>query len=178
MASLGAFRSLCNVSSRFALSAATCSARMAASRSTCRARSASRTFPLAFFNLTNILDSTRYSSRPPFRERRISAALAEFLESFWACATASQRSTKSGFLKISTPSIPSWQAYAVSQITRAPADNGRFHKNISVNAMPSAGTLPRPSATSPPIPPATPPPPRFAVIEPTTAATTSAISTQ
>jgi hypothetical protein len=34
----------------------------------------------AFFNLTNILDSTCYSSQPPFRERRISAALAEFLE--------------------------------------------------------------------------------------------------
>ncbi|MGC1295056.1 MAG: hypothetical protein WA869_08450 [Alloacidobacterium sp.] len=37
------------------------------------------------FNLTNILDcaagaSTRYSSRPPFRETPISAALVEFLE--------------------------------------------------------------------------------------------------
>ena len=178
MASLGAFRSLCNV--RFMICAFGRDLLCPYGRIALRLprRSASRTFPLAFFNLTNILDSTRYSSRQPFRERRISAALAEFLESFWACATASQRSTKSGFLKISTPSIPSWQAYVVSQITRAPADNGRFHKNISVNAMPSAGTLPRPSATSPPIPPATPPPPRFAVIESTTAATTSAISTQ
>ena len=59
---------------------------------------------------------------------------------FLACAAASQRSTKSGFLKISTPSIPGWQTYVVSHITHAPADNCRFHKNISVNAMPSAGS--------------------------------------
>ena len=41
----------------------------------------------------------------------------------------------------------------------------RFHKNISVNAMPSGGPPPRPSATSPPTSPST----RFASIEPTTA---------
>ena len=78
---------------------------------------------------------------------------------FLAYAAASQRSTRSGFLKISTPSIPGWQACIVSYITHAPADNCSFHKNISVNTMPSAGTPPRPSATSPPTPPATPPPP-------------------
>jgi hypothetical protein len=51
---------------------------------------------------------------------------------FLACAATSQRSTKSGFLKISTPSIPGWQSYVVSHITQAP--ELRFHKNISVYA--------------------------------------------
>ena len=58
---------------------------------------------------------------------------------------------------ISTYSIPGLASLHRFPLTHAPADNRRFHKNISVNAMPSAGFAP--SAASPPTPPVTPPPP-------------------
>ena len=152
------------MTSRFALSAGLLCPR-GRTRSACRARSASRTFTSAFFNLMNILDSARYSSQPLFRERRISAALAEFLECPSWLVLRPPNVRRNPVLKISIPSIPGWQTYVVSHITQAPADNCRFHKNISVNAMPSGGPPPRPSATSPPTSPST----RFASIEPTTA---------
>jgi hypothetical protein len=147
---------------------------MAASRSACRARSASRTFTSAFFQSHEILDSTRYSSQPLFRERRISAALAEFLECPSCLVLRHPNVRRIRLLKDLDPLHP-WlanlrrfphHACARRQLSLPQEYQCQRYAKRGASAE-TIGDVATNTAIT-----------RFAIIEPTTAATTSAISTQ
>jgi hypothetical protein len=156
--------------------------------SACCARSASHTFHFGLFQFSRTFlsaagVSTRYSSRPPFRERRVSAALAKFLECrlLGLCRGISTfdeiRLLKAiHYLDLLHPWVGKLTSFPINACANRQlslpeeykcqryAKRGYSADTIGYVNTNTAGN----AATTT----------RSAVIEPTTAATTSAISTQ
>src|SRR5580704_5717825 len=143
-ASLAAFCSACNASSRWARSAFSRSACNAASRSACSARSASRALVSAFSASRTVLTalrSTALAVRAVSRSASAgSAALARNFCSaaFLALAAASCRSCKSGFLKPAIAlDLAAHRKAHQHPSTRAPAKHRCFDRGACRHALPS-----------------------------------------